>query len=72
MTSEMILELILELISDMILELTSDQAEISDPDGCPLTWCSIGNCNICRIYSCGFQSMDVCVIAGIEIGRCME
>ena len=37
MTMEMTLEMILELILEMIPELTSDQAEIGDPDGCPLT-----------------------------------
>ena len=37
MTMEMTAEMILELIPEMILELTSDQAETSDPDGCPLT-----------------------------------
>ena len=37
MTMEMTLELILELILEMIPELTGDQVEISDPDGCPLT-----------------------------------
>ena len=34
MTSELIPEMSLELTSP---ELTSDQAEIGDPDGCPLT-----------------------------------
>ena len=36
-TMEMMSELIPELIPEMILEFTSDQAEIGDPDGCPLT-----------------------------------
>ena len=31
------MEMTLEMILEMILELTSDQAEIGDPDGCPLT-----------------------------------
>ena len=31
------MEMTLELIPEMILELTGDQAEIGDPDGCPLT-----------------------------------
>ena len=37
MTMEMTPELISELILKMILELTGDQVEIGEPDGCPLT-----------------------------------
>ena len=33
----MINETTMEMTLEMILELTSDQAEIGDPDGCPLT-----------------------------------
>ena len=34
---EMINETTTEMTLEMILELTSDQVEISDQDGCPLT-----------------------------------
>ena len=34
---EMTQEMILERIQKLTTELTSDQAEISDQDGCPLT-----------------------------------
>ena len=37
MINEMTMEMTLELILELILELTGDQAEIGDPDGCPLT-----------------------------------
>ena len=37
MINETTMEMTSELILEMILELTSDQAEIGDPDGCPLT-----------------------------------
>ena len=33
----MTMEMTSELIPEIILELTGDQAKISDPDGCPLT-----------------------------------
>ena len=37
MISELVSELVLELILELIPELISDQVEIGDPDGCPLT-----------------------------------
>ena len=37
MTMEMTSEMNPELNPEMILELTGDQVEIGDPDGCPLT-----------------------------------
>ena len=37
MINVMTMEMTLEMIPEMISELTSDQAEIGDPDGCPLT-----------------------------------
>ena len=37
MINETTMEMTSEMILEMILELTGDQAEIGDPDGCPLT-----------------------------------
>ena len=37
MINKTTMEMTLELIPEMIPELTGDQAEIGDPDSCPLT-----------------------------------
>ena len=42
MINKMTMEMIIEIILEIILELTSDQAEIGDQDGRPLTVGGLG------------------------------
>ena len=44
----MTMEMTSELNPEMIPELTGDQAEIGDPDGCPLT-------HICLGHTCPYE-----------------